>query len=172
MELWDAYDIDFNLLVGAIERDRPIPTGWYHLVVEVLTLTPDGKMLLTRRDPRKTFPLKWEITGGSALQGEDAVTAAVRELGEETGLVVRRDDLRLVASFAMLGNTHFRTFVAVREVRSEDIRLQDGETVDWKLVTPEVFTEMCRTGDVAAPIAKRLDEYLGFVADAMGVRRS
>lgn len=167
MELWDAYDIDFKKLDGAIERDRPIPAGWYHLVVEVLTLTPDGKMLLTRRDPRKTYPLKWEITGGSALQGEDALSAAVRELHEETGLVVGKDDLKPVAAFPMLGNTHFRTFVCVREVRSEDIRLQDGETVDWKLVTPEVFTEMCRLGDVAAPIAKRLEEYLGFVAAAM-----
>ncbi len=160
MELWDAYDAQGNRLDGVIERDMPIPRGWYHIVVEVVTLTPDGRILLTRRDPRKTFPLKWEITGGSALRGEDAETGAVRELGEETGLSIRRDDLTLVASFAMHGHVHFRTFAVVKDVRPDEIRLQEGETIDWKLVRPEVFAAMCQNGDVAEPIAARLDEYL------------
>ncbi|OHE41426.1 MAG: hypothetical protein A2Y16_05115 [Tenericutes bacterium GWF2_57_13] len=162
MELWDAYDAQFNRLNGTIERDQPIPKGWYHLVVEVLTLTPDGRFLLTRRDPRKSFGMKWEITGGSVLCGEDAKTGAVRELFEETGVRVTQEDLTLVASFTMHKNTHFRTFVAVKDIDPSMIRLQEGETVDWKLVRPEVFAAMCRNGDVAEPIAARLAEYLQF----------
>jgi len=162
MEYWDAYDIDGQPLGETLVRDRPIPAGRYHIVVEVVTLTPDGRLLLTRRDPRKPFGLKWEITGGSALAGEDAPTGAVRELFEETGIRVSRDELIPVAAFPTR-DCLFRTFAVVKDVAPADIVLQEGETIDFKFVRPEVFASMCEAGDVARPIADRLDEYLGIV---------
>ena len=48
----------------------------------------DGSFLLTQRDPQKpAFPGCWELSaGGSVLAGETALSGAMRELREETGI--------------------------------------------------------------------------------------
>ena len=46
--------------------------------------------LLMQRDLRKHHGGEWKVSaGGSALQGENGLEAAIRELKEETGIVIR-----------------------------------------------------------------------------------
>ena len=95
MELWDAYNSNFEKIEGmTLVRDEVIPEGFYHLVCEILVRHVDGTYLLMKRDPTKPlYPNMWEATaGGSALQGETALEGAMRELREETGIVAERLD--------------------------------------------------------------------------------
>lgn len=50
-------------------------------------------MLKTHFDPEVGLPPRWLIPGGGIDSGEDTRTAAIRELYEETGLVVSPNDL-------------------------------------------------------------------------------
>jgi 8-oxo-dGTP pyrophosphatase MutT (NUDIX family) len=50
-------------------------------------------MLKTHFDPEVGLPPRWLVPGGGIDNGEDTLTAAIRELYEETGLVVSADDL-------------------------------------------------------------------------------
>jgi 8-oxo-dGTP pyrophosphatase MutT (NUDIX family) len=50
-------------------------------------------MLKTHFDPEVGLPPRWLVPGGGIDNGEDTLTAAIRELHEETGLVVTADDL-------------------------------------------------------------------------------
>ena len=50
-------------------------------------------MLKTHFDPEVGLPPRWLIPGGGIDSGEDTRTAALRELYEETGLVVDPNDL-------------------------------------------------------------------------------
>ena len=88
MEIWDAYDRNFNKLPGVrLIRGKPIPEGMYHLVCDVIVRHSCGEYLLMQRDQRKHYGGMWEATaGGSALAGEDPLQCAVRELREETGI--------------------------------------------------------------------------------------
>lgn len=52
------------------------------------------RILLLLRHPHKPEGNTWCIPGGKIDQGEDAIRAAVRELSEETGIVVSEEDLR------------------------------------------------------------------------------
>lgn len=88
MEKWDAYDGHLNKIDGlTLIRGEEIPDGIFHLCCEIIVKHNDGTYLLMQRDKRKHFGGMWEATaGGSALQGEDPLTCAIRELREETGI--------------------------------------------------------------------------------------
>jgi 8-oxo-dGTP pyrophosphatase MutT (NUDIX family) len=50
-------------------------------------------MLKTHFDPEVGLPPRWLVPGGGIDEGENILTAAIRELYEETGLVVRPETL-------------------------------------------------------------------------------
>lgn len=78
-------------------------TAAHRFPVDVLiVVTQGGLILLTERTGDTYLAGHWAVPGGKVEAGEDAVTAAVRELDEEVGLDVHSDDLRFV------GVTHHR----------------------------------------------------------------
>lgn len=63
--------------------------------VAAYAVVRDGdRVLLTELAPRTTAPGRWTLPGGGVDEGEDPISAVVREVFEETGQVV--DDVRLV----------------------------------------------------------------------------
>ena len=154
-ELWDAYDKDGNQLGFDLVRGEPVPEGAYHLVVEVVTVTEDGRVLLTQRHPQKHFGLKWEITGGSVVKGEEPRTAAARELLEETGIRLPAEELRYLYPLTVPKHKSiYHTFMAVLPAPC-DVTLQATETVDARWLPYEEFLEFAKTEDYAGPLAER-----------------
>lgn len=87
-EIWDVLDANRQPTGRTHRRGDWLPEGDYHLVVHVWIQNSKGEFLLTRRTPNKGYPNMWECTGGSALSGDDSLSAAMREVREETGLTV------------------------------------------------------------------------------------
>lgn len=141
MELWDAYDVNFNKIEGmTLTRGEPIPQGVFHLVCDVLVRHADGSYLVMQRDPRKHHGLMWEATsGGSALQGETPLECAKRELFEETGIVAQ--NITEVG-----GETerqcHYVEFLCVTDCAKDSVTLQEGETVAYRWVSKEELLQM------------------------------
>jgi 8-oxo-dGTP diphosphatase len=50
----------------------------------------DGRILLTQRSPKGSFPFLWESPGGKIDDGESFDSALKRELDEKLGIEVRR----------------------------------------------------------------------------------
>ena len=102
----DIYDRDRNL-TGRVHRRG---TRWhkdeYGLVVCVWVYDGKGKVLLTRRAPEKTAAGTWENSGGAVKAGEDSLTAIVRELREETGIVAAPKEFELLDTCTDRG-THY-----------------------------------------------------------------
>lgn len=103
-ELWDVYDESRNLTGRTHRRGEPMNKDDYHLVVHVWLQNSKGEYLLTKRTPNKGFPNMWECTGGSALAGDDSLTAAMREVKEETGLSVLPENGKCVMSLIRENN--------------------------------------------------------------------
>ncbi|MCH5154820.1 MAG: NUDIX hydrolase [Clostridiales bacterium] len=136
MEIWDAYDKNFNKIEDfTIIRGEVIPDGMFHLVCDILVRHADGTYLLMQRDRNKTHGGMWEATaGGSALLGETPIDCAKRELLEETGISAQ--ELTEVGT-VVSEDTHsiYVEFLCVTNCEKHSITLQEGETIAYKWVT-------------------------------------
>ncbi|MFR3238966.1 MAG: NUDIX hydrolase [Acutalibacter sp.] len=128
MELWDLYDKGRAPLHRTHPRGAPLPEGAYHVAVEVAVFNPQGEVLLTRRAPEKEkHPGCWEITGGAVLAGEDSLTAACRELWEETGIRVQPQELTLLGT-ECVPRVFLDIYAVKKPVPLSQLVFQPGET--------------------------------------------
>ena len=141
MELWDAYDKEFNKTERVtLVRGEPIPSGLYHLVCDVIVKHTDGSWLLMRRDRRKKYGGMWEATaGGSALCGESPLECAKRELCEETGI---KDDSLAEVGHVTSHDTIYVEFMCVTDIDKNAVTLQEGETEEFRWVSREELLQM------------------------------
>ena len=72
-----------------------VQPGQHRATARVLLHNPQGEvfMLLTHFDPEVGLPPRWLTPGGGIDAGESVRDAAVRELREETGIVLSPDQL-------------------------------------------------------------------------------
>ena len=141
MELWDAYYRDGRKAGRTLVRGEPVPHGLYHLVCSILVRHTDGDYLLMRRHPDKeSWPNVFEASaGGSALQGEDMLTAAKRELAEETG--IRRGTFTTL--YEGIGSVAlYRGYLCETDWPKDQITLQEGETVEYRWVSGKELRAM------------------------------
>jgi 8-oxo-dGTP pyrophosphatase MutT (NUDIX family) len=157
MELWDLYDRERRPLGRTHVRGVPCQPGEYHIVVTVWTVDSSGNILLTLRDPAKeSYPNTWENTGGSALAGETSRGAAVRELLEETGITAVEEELVLLGT-QTTRDAHVDHYLLQRDISLNDLRLQPGETVDARWVTPAELNARIADLSLAKPIGEQFE---------------
>ena len=145
MELWDAYNRDFKKIQGVtLVRGEAIPEGFFHLVCDIIVRHTNGNYLIMQRDKRKHLGGIWEATaGGSALQGEDPLTCACRELHEETGIA--SDHVIEIGRVIHYGRQSlYVEYLCVTDIDENDIVLQEGETADYKWISADELRRMSR----------------------------
>lgn len=102
MEIWDLYTEKREPTGKEHIRGEEIPQGLYHLVVHVWIRNRKGEYLISQRsEDRPAFPLMWECVGGSALKGEDSLSAALRETKEEVGIKLSPENGKVI--YSMIG---------------------------------------------------------------------
>ncbi len=161
MELWDAYNEKCEIIDGmTLVRGEPIPEGIFHLVSDVIVRHTDGDYLLMLRDERKHFGGMWEATaGGSAVQGEDALSCACRELREETG--IEADALTEVGRVVdRQEGTIYVEFLCVTGREKTSVRLQEGETSAFRWVSREELLRMKKE----KLVTQRMQRFIGELA--------
>ena len=163
-EYWDLYDEQRKPLGRSVKRGfLSAADNAFHVVVMIATMDSHGRLLCTLRSPDKqTYPGVWEITAGSVLSGEDSLSAAARELREETGISVSSDELRFIKT--VKETTAFIDCYFLRKCLDiEDIVLQEGETVSAKWVNKAEFENMIAQKKLAFPVARRYGELYDFL---------
>lgn len=159
MERWDVYDREGRKQPGSLVRGEPIPPGQYHLVSCIVVRHRDGDFLLMKRAPTKEhYPNIWEIgAGGSVLQGETAEAAARRELAEETGVTGE--------TWSYLGryverDTIYEGYLCITNQDKTSVRLQEGETVDYRWLTQREFLAFFYSDHCIQRFRNRLGAYV------------
>ena len=156
MEKWDLYNEDRQPLNRTHNRPEPMTKGEYHVIVSIWTINSNNEVLTTLRHPEKDkYPNFWENTAGSILAGERSVEGAIRELSEETGIKVSEEELYFLGT--VKEEAAFVDIYMVRkDVKREELVMQEGETVDAKWIDIEVLDKMLETGEMAGPVGTRL----------------
>lgn len=162
MELWDVYNEKREKTGRTHVRGSvpPLAEGDYHIVIDVWTFLPDGRLLLSQRDPAKPSGLLWESTGGSITTGESSRIGAVREVEEELGLFINPDELVLLGG--IIRNDSLIDVYATQlpqMIDVEDLSYQIGEVIDAQLVTKEQFFELAEEGVLTKNMLTRYELY-------------
>ncbi len=134
MELWDILDQSGSFTGKKVIRgQRRLIPGEYHLVVHIWPFDKNGRLLIQRRSTaRKLMPGEWAATGGSAVSGEDSLTAARRELEEEIGISASADEL-IFAKRLKRKNSFLDVWFIQVDVDINNLKLQKEEVseVRW-----------------------------------------
>ena len=154
MEFNDIYDEDRKLTGRIHKRGTPWNRGEYGLVVCVWVYDGNGKVLMTRRAPGKSYEGTWENSGGGAQAGETSRQAIARELFEETGIRAGEDEFEFIGSDR--DKIAFYDFYCLkRQTPLEEIVLLPGETDDAKWVTLEEIHGMIERKEICQAIANQ-----------------
>ena len=132
-EVWDLYDARGEKTGETMIRGEEIPKGRYHIGVHIWPINERGEYLIQRRAQTVQWkPGIWAVTGGSALAGEDPLTAALRELREELGYTAKPDELERVACLRRT-NSFCNVFAIRLQMDAKDFVLQEEEVaaVRW-----------------------------------------
>ena len=149
MEYWDLYDRDGNSLQKTQVRGSTNKNE-YHIVVNIWIKNDDGKIILTKRDPNKPWPNKWECSGGSVVAGEDSISGAKREVKEEIGI-----DINNIEFIGRVIRDEYIDLLDIylcnENINIEETILQEGEVIDIKWYTKDEIINMVKAGEMAEP---------------------
>lgn len=139
LELWDLYDAQRQKTGRTIRRGEPLEPGQYHLVVDAVIINSRGEFLIQQRAHEKDiYPDVWTFTGGSALAGEDGLTAVLREVREELGFAPDESKTRLYHQMTERHN-HRDIYLIEADIPAQQLHLQKEEVQDARWMLPEEF---------------------------------
>ena len=136
-ELWDIYDSIRSPIGRTAVRGEPMPPEDFHLVVLAWILSADGRILLMKRSPEKHGGGLWSTPGGSAIAGEDSLTAVLRETFEESGIILPPDSGRLIYQHSIPRDNggcsaHYDHWLFRHDINPAEITFQPGETCGYR----------------------------------------
>ncbi|MEO8705858.1 MAG: NUDIX hydrolase [Kofleriaceae bacterium] len=152
---------------GAIKRFSLIEcVDW----VNIIALTPDDRVVLIRQYRAGTNEVCIEIPGGMVDPGEDAATAAARELLEETGYTAKTwRTLGTVAPNPAIQNNHLHSFLALDAEPSHPQHLEGSELVTVETASLAEVHAMLRDGRIDHALV--LDAFAHLLLETATLRR-
>lgn len=150
MEYWDIYDKDRNKTGKIIKRGERLLDGEYHLIVHIWLKNSNNEFLVQQRSEYVKNPLIWSTTGGSAIAGEDSKTAALREVNEELGIDLSKENGFLfdVDIYEEDNQKYISdTYLYFIDLDIDKVKLQQEEVKQVKYLKMDKIKEMMKNGD-------------------------
>ena len=152
-EMIDIYDRNRQRTGIVIPREGAfLEEGQYMLYVLTLIEDAKGRFLITQRSLDKHWAAGWwEVTGGGVRAGESSKEAVRREVPEEVGLEVTGEVPEPVYSYENVdlkrGDNYFVDIYHLRlDFDAADVRLVDGEAIDFRLATWDEIADLAEQG--------------------------
>ncbi len=144
-ELIDLLDADGNMTSKTAMKSEAHKKGWFHQTVHIWFYTSDGKVLLQQRGRNKNiFPLLWDVSvAGHIGAGEGIEISALREIKEEIGVMVSRNQLEKIGVFKSIQKHNddlidcefHHTYLCELKLPLEKLQKQISEVEDLQLIS-------------------------------------
>lgn len=120
--------------------------------VNVVALTGEGNLVLVRQFRFGVELDTLELPGGLVEPGESSLTAARRELEEETGYTGGAWQLlHVVQSNPVFMNSYIHQYLAVGVTKSGEVHLDDGENIEVVELSPSEMKDAYENGLIRHP---------------------
>lgn len=114
--------------------------------VNVFPITPEGKIILTKQEQPGIAPFIG-CAGGFIEAGEDIMTAAFREMVEETGYETNTLELWYATQPSSKIEWCIYTFIARNSIKTREISPDAGERIEVFEASFEEFVDICCSPD-------------------------
>ena len=156
MEVFDVYDENRNPLGYTKARGSELLPNEYNMGVEIWIIN-NNKLLMSQRSLLKSHAGKWEVPGGCSQTTESSIDTLIREVKEEIGVTITKDDVELLDTVI-----YKKQFVDVYSsnimVDINNIRLQDEEVSDIKFFSKEEFIELVDNEKMVESVYQRYEQ--------------
>lgn len=176
-ELIDVLDENGVKTGKIVTRSEVHKKGLWHRTIVVAIVNDDNKVLMQQRSYKKDKNAgMWDISvAGHISTGQDALSAASREINEEVsidlGFKIDIKDFRYMFSYRKEDiiredyiERQFYDFFILRKngLKEEDIKVQESEVEQVKLVNISELYQMLEKGEVVErePVYRELMNYL------------
>ena len=151
MEKVDIYN-KFREKTGDVKGRKELDIGEYRISAHIWIEDSQNRILILKRSEKEDkFPGMWAQVGGGVKAGDTSKNTVFRECKEELNYDVKEDNLFYIGSYIRT-----KDFVDVwmvnQDVKVDDLKLQEEEVADVRLVTFEEFDKMIENGDVVPSI--------------------
>lgn len=172
-ELIDVLDENGNKTERVETRKNVHLYALRHKVILVAIIDSDGHLLMQQRSlKKKTNPGKWDISvAGHVSAGQTSIESAIREVEEELGLYLNKEDLNYIFSFKNISNVqenytanHIYDFYLVKKenINLNDIKMQESEVSNVKICNLNEVKKMVLNEEVVnrGEVYERIFTYL------------
>ena len=177
MELVDIVDENNNLTGEVEDRWVAYEKGKWRRTVSSWIMNKKGEVLLQKRAlTKRRTPGKWSKTGGQVDKGESVGEAIFREVKEELGIEIPKEQIKVVNIKKNEINRHFSyNYIFVVDYKIDEYTIQKEEVSDLKYITIEemekaiqekddkyTFIKWDKIGEVIEGLKKLRDNYKKF----------
>lgn len=160
-ELIEVLDCNGNK-TGEIKPKSEIKkAGDYHRAIAVCIVNDNKEILMQRRSKnKKVYANLWSIfVKGHVRAGETSEEACIREISEELGISVELSELKylytiqeeLIISEDYIERIFFDAFIVHKNVDIKDVKVQEEEVEEVKLMHYKDIEELVSNGDSMVP---------------------
>lgn len=160
-ELIDILDEQGNYTGKSCLKSEAHAKGYFHATVHIWLYTRDEKILLQKRSPnKKVFPNLWDISvAGHIASGEGTLEAAVREVYEEIGLALEKEQLTKIGirkhqvthPNGIQDNEIHHVFIALLTEPLDKLKIQEEEVAGLQLFDLSVLSNTKNLENVLLP---------------------
>ncbi|WP_041633251.1 NUDIX hydrolase [Maribacter sp. HTCC2170] len=150
-ELVDILDDEGNFTDQTTMKSKAHKHGLFHPTVHVWFYTKNARVLIQQRGEFKdTHPLLWDVSvAGHIGAGEDFEISAIREVSEEIGLEITKNQLQKIGVFKsvqkhneeLIDCEFHHTYLCELKVPLNQLKKQDSEVEDIALIPLTRFAE-------------------------------
>ncbi|HRZ30338.1 MAG TPA: NUDIX domain-containing protein [Candidatus Paceibacterota bacterium] len=130
-------------VIGEATRGEIHRNGLRHREIHVWFITPNKELILQHRAKDKdTYPDLLDATvGGHVEIGDSYKATAIKEVEEETGVLINPQDMKFLRKYAkrsedkstgMINNTIRTQFVYVFEGSISDLKIEEGKSLGFE----------------------------------------